>query len=90
MGHILLILCGLFYVNLGKMDSILRVNGIKTNFYKRPLETFTNYVIWLESDSLKEEKHKTLKTRFKIFGILLILGLLMYPLIGLIFHLTRK
>ena len=89
MGHILLILCGLFYVNLGKMDAVLRVNRIKTNFYKRPLHTYRKYCEWLDADAPKEEKLETIKQRFKIYGTLLLLGLLAYPIIGFILYITR-
>jgi len=72
------------------MDATLKVNGIKTNFYKNPIATYKAYSDWLTGNKTQTKKFTEIKTRFKIYAALLIIGLMIYPLIGLIFYLTRK
>lgn len=59
------------------MNAILSINGFKTNFYRWPLRTYRDYKRLIDGNKLSE-KENALVSRFRLFGILLILSIVLF------------
>lgn len=62
------------------MDAVILLHGRKTNFFRWPFRTYRSFksIVSLESNSDLIGSYNTLLKRFKIFGILSLMSLLLY------------
>ncbi len=64
------------------MNAVLRVNGGHPNFYRWPLKTYSEFknIVSEESKNTLASTYSKLQKRFIIFGVLLLISLILYPL----------
>jgi len=84
----LLLPISLFYINLGKLDAVLILEGYKTNFYKQPFESYDQFKMMLAKAPREVKDYTSLLKRFRFYGCLLLISLSVYPILTLYLYLN--